>query len=157
MNKAQILKIIKDTLKRLDKKYYSNNAVNLIYNTGLVESNYKYLMQLGKPIARGFFQMEGDTAIDICKNYLCHRPKLLTEIEEACFLNHYVLPTADKKDLEFLLTTNIAFSVIMCRMHYRRVPKPLPKTLKEQAFYWKTYYNTIYGKGTQEKFIKICK
>ena len=157
MDKDQILDIIENVLKRLDSKYYSDKAVNLIYNTGLVESRYKYLMQLGKPIARGFFQMEGDTAIDICKNYLCYRPKLMSEIENICFLNHFVLANAQKEDLEFLLTTNLAFSIIMCRIHYRRVPKPLPKTLEEQAKYWKKYYNTKSGKGTVEKFLSICK
>ena len=44
INKQQILKVIKTTLKKLDAKYYSDQAVDLIYNTGLVESNYQYLM-----------------------------------------------------------------------------------------------------------------
>jgi hypothetical protein len=153
----QTLTVIKDVLKRLDSKYYSDNAVDLIYHTGLVESRYKYLMQLGTPVARGFFQMEGATARDICKNYLAYRPSLIGEIEKICYLNYFVLSRADIEELEFLLTTNIAFSIIMCRLHYRRVPKPLPKTLKDQAYYWKAYYNTHSGKGTVEKFLEICK
>jgi len=153
----QTLTVIKDVLKRLDSKYYSDSAVDLIYHTGLVESRYKYLMQLGNPVARGFFQMEGATARDICKNYLAYRPKLMGEIEKICYFNYFVLAKADIKELEFLLTTNIAFSVIMCRIHYRRVPKALPKTLEEQAKYWKKYYNTKAGKGTVEKFLDICK
>lgn len=156
MSKTQILDIIKDVLKRLDSKYYSDNAVDLIYHTGLVESRYKYLMQLGTPVARGFFQMEGATARDICKNYLAYRPSLMGEIEKICYLNYYVLAKADIEELEFLLTTNIAFSVIMTRLHYRRVPKALPKTLKDQAHYWKNYYNSHKGKGTPEKFLEIC-
>ena len=157
INKLQILKVIKSTLKKLDAKYYSDQAVDLIYNTGLVESNYQYLQQLEDGPARGFFQMEPNTAHDISKNYLCFRPKLLTKIEEVCFLNPYVIPNADKKELAYLLETNIAFSILMCRMHYRRVPKPLPYTLEDQAIYWKAYYNSHLGKGTVEKFIEICK
>ena len=63
----------------------------------------------------------------------------------------------EQKQLEFLLETNIGFSIIMCRIHYRRVPKPLPYTLEDQAVYWKAYYNSHLGKGTVEKFIEICK
>jgi len=157
VNKQQILKVIKTTLKKLDAKYYSDQAVDLIYNTGLVESNYQYLQQLGDGPAKSFFQMEGATAVDICKNYLCFRPKLMGEIEEICFLNPFVIPSANQKKLEFLLETNIAFSILMCRIHYRRVPKPLPYTLEDQAVYWKAYYNSHLGKGTVEKFIEICK
>ena len=157
INKSQILKIIKITLKKLDTKYYSDQAVDLIYNTGLVESNYQYLRQLGDGPARGFFQMEGATAVDICKNYLCYRPKLMGKIENICFLNNFVIPASDQKQLEFLLETNIGFSILMTRLHYRRVPKPLPYTLEDQAIYWKAYYNSHLGKGTVEKFIEICK
>ena len=105
MDKEQILDIIKDALQRLDSKYYSDSAVDLIYHTGLVESRYKYLMQLGNPVARGFFQMEGATAVDICKNFLAHRPKLMGEIEKICYFNYFVLAKADIKELEFLLVT----------------------------------------------------
>ena len=157
VNKQQILKVIKTTLKKLDAKYYSDQAVDLIYNTGLVESNYQYLMQLEDGPARGFFQMEPATAVDICKNYLCFRPKLLTEIENICFLNPYVLVGAKPEQLKFLLATNVALQIIFCRIHYRRVPKPLPYTLEDQAVYWKAYYNSHLGKGTVEKFIEICK
>jgi len=157
INKQQILKVIKTTLKKLDAKYYSDQAVDLIYNTGLVESNYQYLMQLEDGPARGFFQMEPATAVDICKNYLCFRPKLLTEIESICFLNSYILVAAKSEELKFLLATNVALQIIFCRIHYRRVPKPLPYTLEDQAVYWKAYYNSHLGKGTVEKFIEICK
>ena len=37
-----------------------------------------------------------------------------------------------------------------------RVPKKLPKAsdLEGQAKYWKTFYNTIKGKGTIEHFME---
>ena len=45
----------------------------------------------------------------------------------------------------------------MARLHYRRVPKPLPRTIEEQAVYWKSFYNTSKGRGTTEKFLEIVK
>ena len=59
-----------------------------------------------------------------------------------------------EKDWEDILTNNITAQICMCRLHYRRVPKPLPKNLMEQASQWKKYYNSSKGKGTVEKFIQ---
>ena len=41
----------------------------------------------------------------------------------------------------------------MARIHYRRVPSPLPKlSLVGLAYYWKKYYNTVKGKGSVNEF-----
>jgi len=44
---------------------------------------------------------------------------------------------------------------VACRLHYWRVPRSIPKTLDEQAAYWKNWYNTAKGAGTVEHFKKI--
>ena len=40
----------------------------------------------------------------------------------------------------------------MARLKYWRVSQPLPETLDGMARYWKTYYNTPKGAGTEDKF-----
>jgi hypothetical protein len=43
----------------------------------------------------------------------------------------------------------------MCRLHYRRVPEPLPdaEDINGLAAYWKKYYNTKAGRGSESEFI----
>lgn len=38
-------------------------------------------------------------------------------------------------------------SVLLCRLHYLRVPAPVPGTITEMAAYAKKYYNTAAGKA----------
>lgn len=44
-------------------------------------------------------------------------------------------------------------AVAFARLHYFRVPSPVPEFLAEQAAYYKKHYNTVAGKGTPEKYI----
>ena len=154
LDQKQIKEIIESTLKDID--LYSSDAVSLIYNTGLVESKYMYLKQIKGP-AKGLFQCESWVAVDICKNYLKYRESLMKKVAKACKLEWYYFLEPKEEDWEHILTTNVAAQIAMCRLHYRRVPKPLPKTIEEQASQWKTYYNSSKGKGTVEKFIEIVK
>ena len=152
VNKSQIKDIIQDTLKKID--LYSKEAEHFIYNTGLVESRYEYLKQIKGP-ARGMWQCEPWVAVDICKNYLKYRESLMKKIASVCKLQLVYFLEPNESDWEDILTYNIAAQISMCRLHYRRVPKPLPKNLAEQAAQWKNYYNTSKGKGTVEKFIQM--
>ena len=61
--------LIASTLKGMGRKYASKDAVSLVWATGLVESNYKYIRQIRGP-ARGFFQIEPQTAASAVENYL---------------------------------------------------------------------------------------
>jgi len=45
----------------------------------------------------------------------------------------------------------------MCRVKYFQVKEALPTDLAGWAGYWKTYYNTRLGKGTEEGFIRDYK
>ena len=145
---------IKDLIERILKKMglYSPEALDLVYKTGKVESGYKYLRQIKGP-ARGLFQCEAWVAVDICKNYLHYRKDLMHKVAESAMvkLSYFVDPK--EADWDFILETNIAAQIAMCRLHYRRIPKPLPSSDEGQANYWKKYYNSMAGRGTVEDFL----
>ena len=156
LNEKQIRRVIESTLD--DIGLNSPEAVELIYNTGLVESRYTYVMQVGgSNIARGMWQCEPWVAVDICNNYLKYRESLMKKVAKACKLEWKYFLEPNEEDWRFILTTNMAAQIAMCRLHYRRVPKRLPKTLEEMAHYWKDFYNTSKGAGTPEKFLKMVK
>lgn len=149
-----MLEVIDGVLGKLGAKYNTDHALSLVYNTGLIESKYKYLKQIKGP-ARGFFQCEPWVAVDIIKNYLQYRVSLMEKVSEVCALDFEHLRDPNVKDWEYILTTNLAAQIVMCRLHYRRVPKPLPKELVAEANYYKKYYNTFQGKATVEHYIEI--
>jgi len=154
VSKDQMMSLIDETLHDID--LHSDEAVSLVYNTGLVESKYKYLYQVGgSNVARGFFQCEPDNAVDICKNYLAYRKELLREVASACMVDWRYLTSPEADAWRTILTYNIKAQIAMCRLHWRRVPKKLPKTLEGQATQWKRFYNTARGKGTVDHFLKI--
>ena len=156
LDQKQIKRVIKETLEKIDLSSKKGNE--LVYHTGLVESKYVYLMQKGgNNVARGLFQCEPWVAVDICQNYLKYRKDLMKQVSEACKLDWKYFTDPNENDWRFILTTNVAAQVIMCRLHYRRVPKPLPHTIEEQAVYWKSFYNTAKGAGTPEKFLEIVR
>ena len=150
LNEPQVKDLIKRVLDSMD--LYSPEALDLVYKTGKVESGYKYLRQIKGP-ARGLFQCESWVAVDICKNYLAYRKKLMKRVAEATNvkLSYFVDPK--EEDWDFILETNIAAQIAMCRLHYRRIPKPLPSSVEGQANYWKKYYNSMAGRGTVEDFL----
>jgi hypothetical protein len=152
INPGQMKGLIKRVLQKID--LYSPEAAEFIYNIGLVESKYVYLEQIKGP-ARGMFQCESWVGVDIIKNYLQYRPDLMKLVASACYLDwsHFTAPK--EKDWEYILTTNIAAQIVFCRLHLRRIPRKLPKTLEEQAKQWKVYYNTAKGRGTPEKYCEI--
>jgi hypothetical protein len=144
MIRKSVKRIVKETLKRLD--LYSEEAVALIIATGNAESGFRHLEQIKGP-ARGFFQCEPATCLDIWENYVMYRPQIKEKLWNLGF---------NEADAEWSLFSNIAVQAAICRLHYRRVPKRLPAVddLVGQAKYWKQYYNTKHGKGTVEHFLK---
>ena len=154
LNQKDIKSVINDVLQKLELN--NKGALDLVFNTGLVESKFIYLKQIKGP-ARGLFQCEPWVAVDICENYLKYREDLMKKVAEICCLDWRYFMKPDEGEWRFILTTNLAAQIAFCRLHYRRVPKPLPRTIEEQASQWKTYYNSSKGKGTVEKFIEIVK
>jgi hypothetical protein len=158
MNKRkqkQIRGMISSILKKMGM--YSEEAENLIFGTGLIESNYDYVRQWNDGVARSWWQIEpGMTgAKDTLENYLKYRQKLMWKcVHIAQVPSTAFLPTAQEEDIADLLEYNIAYAIIMCRLKYRRVPKKLPNTIEGMADYWKQYYNTSLGKGKPSEFIE---
>jgi|TARA_R110000824_G_scaffold261868_2_gene450599 hypothetical protein len=151
MDEKQIKNLIVRILEKIDM--HSKEAEDLVYRTGKVESGYRYIRQIRGP-ARGLFQCEPWVAVDICKNYLSYRSDLMKKVAKATEvkLSHFTQPT--EQNWAFILETNLAAQIAMCRLHYRRIPTKLPNTVKEQAVYWKKYYNSSAGRGTVEDFLE---
>ena len=111
---------------------YSLEAENLIFGTGLIESNYDYLKQWNSGVARSWWQIEpGMTgAMDTIVNYLAYRKSLLGKCAVAAKVTpFYFSIDVKEEEVRDILETNIAYALIMCRLKYRRVPKKLPKTV----------------------------
>ena len=127
-----------------DLNMHSEEACDLVYRTGMAESGYRALAQMGGP-AISYFQLEPDTINDVIKNYLYYRKPLMDKL---------VKMGLDESDPNWSVMTNIAVAIAMCRLKYRRDSEPIPKNLQGQAQYWKRVYNSELGKGTIEHFIK---
>lgn len=138
--------VVRPALKAIDK--WSKAAENLVMGTAAQESNLKYIHQLGNGPAVGLFQMEPATYKDIWANYLEYRLELTDKILSA--IESEVTPVSGR------MVWDLRLSAIMCRVHYMRVPKPLPdeNDVWEMARYWKTFYNSELGKGTVEEFVR---
>ena len=147
MKKQQLRNLIKRVLVDLD--LYSESAENLLMGTAAQESGFgEYIRQIGGGPALGIFQMDPETFKDIVKNYLKYKPELAKLVMSVSGVN-----ALRYEYLEY----NLALSIAMCRVHYLRVPEPMPGNLTGWAKYWKEYYNTRLGKGTEEEFIRNFK
>ena len=153
MNHRQIKKLIETTLKKMDM--WSEEAVELVFLTGLVESGYKYISQIGSGIARSFWQVEVATAKDCIDNYLIYRQDVLKSFGEAVHRKPSEILAWTEEELHELIWHDMALGIAFCRIKYRRVPKRLPKTLDECASQWKEFYNTEHGSGTVSHFLEM--
>ena len=142
-----IREIIEDVLLRLEDAGIpkSDEAVDLIFETGMTETGYKHLEQMGNGPAVSFFQLEPNTIKDIWDNYVIYRKPLIEGLYKLGYIEEYP---------SFSVMTNIAVAIAFCRIHYRRQPGPIPKIEEERAKYWKEYYNTRLGKGTVHHYLE---
>lgn len=170
INKGQFQQyVIEETLKSYDKVKpgaYSPNAVALLMGTAAHESKMgTYLVQVGSGIAKGFFQVEQNTAIDNWVNYLRYQP------DQAEYIRSLISPAAANdifdhngrvRDsivatpaLDRELTVNLMYNCLMARIKYLRDRHPIPDRLNAVAMgdYWKRVYNSEHGAGTVEEFI----
>lgn len=130
---------------------WSRPAEDLLLGTAAQESHLgTYLRQLGNGPAMGIYQMEPATARDIRDSWLRYKDRLATRVG----LLRYTasLGTHDDPWSE-QLAANLAFATAMCRIHYLRQPGAIPDTLEGQAAYWKRFYNTPLGRGTEDEYI----
>lgn len=137
---------------------YSESAVTLLLGTAAQESHFKYLHQLGAGPAVSFYQIEPATAADVVLRYLQVRSGVREQFEKGFrVLNSHAIDWANV-DLEAIvlkLVTDLRFATAVARIKYLMIPAPLPKAddIPAMALYWKLYYNTMQGKGTEAEFI----
>ena len=138
--------IVKPALEEVG--LHSDAAEDLVMGTAAQESHLMYVKQLGGGPALSLFQIEPATYDDYWENYLAYQADLVSEIRDACEFEGIPEPTR--------LVWDLKFASIMCRVHYRRISSPLPMhgDIPAYAAYWKKYYNTIHGAGTEEEFIE---
>jgi len=142
--------VIQPSLKHIG--LYSAAAENLLVLTAAQESQAgKYIHQLGNGPACGIFQMEPATHDDIWRNYLEYKPVLRETISNLDLPNLWgsAIGTAQE------MCGNMYYAAAMCRLHYLRVPTPLPNEhdTPALALYWKRWYNTPLGSGTAQQAI----
>lgn len=143
INKVQLRELIEETLHEIDA--YSESAVNLLMGTAAQESHLgTYIKQIRGP-ALGIFQMEQATHHDI-RNRLDFRAESL--MLQSCKSPGLAASKA--------MTYNLKYAIAMCRYKYLLIPErlPEPNDIMGMARYWKKYYNTHLGKGTEKEFIE---
>jgi len=153
----QMRSLISDTCEKMGAKFASESAVDLVLATGIVESRYEYIRQMGEGPARSFWQVEPATCVDNLAHYLKHRPELMRKCAEASMVDLKHWQNYDEKVWADILEKNIAAGIIHCRLKYWRVPKKMPNSIEGQADYWKKYYNSALGKGDPEHFVEVVK
>lgn len=145
MDKDQLRDLITRVLE--EAGLYSESAVELLMLTAATESKLGYYIKQIRGPALGIFQMEPRTHDDIWDNYLHYKQELTYIISD------YTSTRGEHFDLE----SNLAYQILMSRIHYLRVPDPLPDAddVEGLAAYWKDHYNTYLGAGTVEKAIAM--
>lgn len=143
--------VIRPALKAMS--LHDKNAEELILATAAHESLMGYYLKQVDGPALGLYQMEPKTHYDIYENFLSYRPplhrKVLTVGLDAKILDRAFIPDASN------LIHNIRYATVMCRIHYYRVPEPLPSSasINDMWVYYKKYYNTSEGSATKESFV----
>lgn len=125
---------------------YSPDAVELLLLTAAQETHLgRYIHQIGGP-ALGMFQIEWNTYQDLMKNWLRYRDGL-----DEIVAKWQSPGVRDRLDL----MGNLPYQIVIARLIYRRVPKPLPDNRSHTAMaqYWKKYWNTELGKGTVDEAV----
>lgn len=149
---------------------YVRNVAGLLFGTAAQESALVYERQLTP-------RWEGD--VGGFSKWQLEKASVLRGIEEFRKKEEYGLRATrlvfgDRKanlswlgvSLETLLWAlrmddNDMLGCVLAREHYRRCPGLVPETVAGQAWYWKKWYNTHLGKGTEEQYIgnwnRLCR
>lgn len=136
--------VIKPALERLDLT--GEPAETLLLATACVESRCgAAIKQWPSGPALGIFQIEPATYDDLLLNYLAFRPDLNVKL-----MSLYCAGMTAEENL----TCNLIFQAAVCRLIYLRAPEKIPETLSGMAAFWKRFYNTPAGKGTEAKFLE---
>ena len=143
--------IIRPVLRALDM--HSLSAEALMVGTALAESGLCHIRQRNGGPALGVYQMEPATHDDIWANFLDHRLELSRDIWR---MSSFGYDWRGEVPQAKYMIGNLYYATAMSRVHYWRVPKPLPRhdDVAGLASYWKNHYNTLDGKGTITHFVQ---
>lgn len=158
-NKEIQLKNYLNIKRLIDSKEFKNlfgkqsdNKKRLILGTMMQESRFIHRFQFNDGPARGLGQVEPDTAYDVYENYLKYRDDKLQKVMKV-FDNDF----ENRSELSKELAYNDLFNLMILRLCYYRVSEAIPTTDEGLAYYWKKYYNTHLGKGTEKEFLHSLK
>jgi len=117
----------------------SEAARALVLGTAIVESDLRYLHQLGGGPALGLWQCEPATFRDIYDNYVRYKPALQAALDSLSITPRF--PSADE------LTFNLRYAAAICRVHYYRNKAPMPGKgdFQAMAMFHKVAYNSMLG------------
>ena len=124
-----------------DLQLLSDDAVELMIFTCANESQGGTYLHQVKGSALGIYQMEPATYNDIWQNYIQNKSSILIQL-----IHNFQAPTMPNEDR---LIYDLRFATAMARIHYARIPAPLPKANDIESIwnYYKTHYNTSEGKA----------
>jgi len=151
--------VIRPTLEYIAENHpdirHDESVENLLLATAVHESmGLDRLLQMGGGPGLGVYQIEPDTHQSIWNTYLAYRPDLASTIRGLASQRSF---THSEEQMNNELVTNLAYSTAIARLIYLRAPKRIPDTVEGHADYWKTYYNTLKGRGVPEEFIENYK
>lgn len=129
---------------------FSPSAISLLLGTCAQESQMgHYLVQqdIGFKGGIGIYQIERSTYNSIWDRQIKNNVSLKAKIR--LLLQYENIPPAERMASDLLLAT------VMCRLYYYAVPWGLPAVddIPGMAAFWKKYYNTLEGGGTEQEFI----
>jgi hypothetical protein len=139
---------------------YQGRVARLLVGTAAAESAFIHRRQIGfswsKPDgAWGLWQTEY-AAVHDSLEMLRRNQRLYQRAAEWLFCEPkatlQAFYTMDSLELLCILAGWDRAACLMARLHYLRFPAPVPEGLFAQAGYWKKYYNTVAGAGTEERY-----
>lgn len=146
--------IIVPVLKWMATIPYSDDAVKLLLGTAAQESKLGHWIDQTTPgpgPAYGMWQMEKATYKDHCSWMQRYNKTLWKQSLAVNIPTSFIIDGVDE------LQGNLYLACFFARIHYWRIKESLPTTLEGYARYWKKYYNTSKGSGTEAEFIQNYK
>ena len=136
----------------------NRNAYDICIETACAESQLGYFKDNTPDGAgRGATQVDAGTFYWLKEKALEKAPGACMRYKRSWYKKILTEFGIDLKRVEHSdLDYNPLLSFIFTRLRYIVVSQPIPKTRKERAQYWKTYYNSRLGKGTVEHYLTAC-
>lgn len=128
--------IIKPALQEIN--LYCQASEILVYGTGMCETGYKYLVEIGNPHNGGLSPWQEQPSDYTDAYHWLHFDLNKVLLESIVKANYYTSLPQDPK----VLIYNLKLAAMLCRVHYTRTNEPLP-AIEPQAMaeYHKRHYN----------------